>query len=52
LACQLAGVLLAEDPPSVYSQILHNGLFYYTGANAWFLTPASYLYRVLDRVGI
>lgn len=56
LACQLghelAGMLLGEDPPSVYSQIPHNGRFYYTGRNAWFLTPASYLYRVLDRIGI
>ena len=56
LSCQLghelAGMLLGEDPPSVYSQIAHNGRFYYSGRNAWFLTPASYLYRLLDRVGI
>lgn len=56
LSCQLghelAGMLLGEDPPSVYSQIPHDGRFYYTGGSAWFLTPASYLYRVLDRIGI
>jgi glycine/D-amino acid oxidase-like deaminating enzyme len=56
LSCQLgyelAGMLLGEDPPSVYSRIPHKGRFYYSGRNAWFLTPASYLYRVLDKVGI
>ena len=56
LACQLghelAGMLLGDDPPSVYSRIPHHGRFYYSGRNAWFLTPASYLYRVLDKVGI
>jgi glycine/D-amino acid oxidase-like deaminating enzyme len=56
LACQLghelAGMLLGEDPPSVYSRIPHKGRFYYRGGDAWFLTPASYLYRTLDRVGI
>lgn len=56
LSCQLghelAGMLLGEDPPSVYSQIAHNGRFYHTGGNPWFLTPASYLYRVLDKMGI
>jgi glycine/D-amino acid oxidase-like deaminating enzyme len=56
LSCQLgyelAGMLLGEDPPSVYSQIAHSGRFYHTGGKPWFLTPASYLYRVLDRVGI
>ncbi len=56
LACQLghelAGMLLGDDPPSVYSRIRHDGRFYYSGRNAWFLTPASYLYRVLDKVGI
>ncbi len=56
LACQLghelAGMLLGDDPPSVYSRIRHDGRFYYSGGNAWFLTPASYLYRVLDKVGI
>lgn len=56
LACQLgselAGMLLGEDPPSVYSRIPHKGRFYYSGGDGWFLTPASYLYRVLDRVGL
>ncbi|HSM43509.1 MAG TPA: FAD-binding oxidoreductase [Acidimicrobiia bacterium] len=56
LACQLghelAGMLIGEDPPSVYSQIAHDGRFYYTGGRAWFLTPASYLYRTLDKIGI
>lgn len=56
LACQLghelAGMLLGEDPPSVYSRIRHRGRFYYSGRSSWFLTPASYLYRVLDKVGI
>jgi len=55
LSCQLgfelAGMLLGEDPPSVYSQIDHKGRFYYSGRNEWFLTPASYLYRALDKVG-
>ncbi|HEU4895474.1 MAG TPA: FAD-binding oxidoreductase, partial [Acidimicrobiia bacterium] len=55
LSCQLgyelAGMLLGEDPPSVYSQIAHNGRFYYTGGKPWFLTPASHLYRVLDKIG-
>jgi hypothetical protein len=45
-------MLLGEDPPSVYSRIPHPGRFYYSGRRAWFLTPASYLYRVLDKVGL
>lgn len=56
LSCQLghelAGMLLGEDPPSVYSRIAHDGRFYYTGRRAWFLTPAAYLYRTLDKIGI
>lgn len=56
LSCQLghelAGMLLGEDPPSVYSQIHHPERFYYTGKNAWFLTPASILYRTLDKLGV
>jgi glycine/D-amino acid oxidase-like deaminating enzyme len=56
LSCQLghelAGMLLGEDPPSVYSQIAHSGRFYYSGRNAWFLTPASLLYRALDKLGM
>lgn len=55
LSCQLgyelAGMLLGEDPPSVYSRIPHRGRFYYSGTRPWFLTPASYLYRMLDKVG-
>lgn len=56
LSCQLghelAGMLLGEDPPSVYSRIGHRGRFYYSGNRTWFLTPASYLYRVLDKIGM
>lgn len=56
LSCQLghelAMMLLGEGPPSVYSRIPCNGRFYHSGGKAWFLTPASYLYRVLDRVGL
>ena len=56
LSCQLgfelAGMLLGEDPPSVYSQIHHPDRFYYTGRSQWFLTPASILYRTLDRLGV
>lgn len=56
LACQLghelAGMLLGDGPTSVYARIRHDGRFYYTGASAWFLTPASYLFWVLDKVGI
>lgn len=55
LSCQLgheiAGMLLGEDPPSVYSRIPHRGRFYYSG-RPWFLTPASYMYRMLDKVGM
>lgn len=54
LSCQLgyelAGMLLGEDPPSVYTRIPHQGRFYYRGGDPWFLTPASYLYRLLDKV--
>ena len=56
LSCQLghelAGMLLGEAPPSVYSRIPHEGRFYYDGRHPWFLTPASYLYRALDRLGV
>jgi len=56
LACQLgdelAGMLLGEDPPSVYAQVVHSGRFYYSGRNTWFITPASYLYRALDKLGV
>ena len=50
LGHELAGMLLGEDPPSVFSQIPHNGRLYYRG-NPWFLSPASTLYRMLDRLG-
>ena len=52
LGHELAGMLLGEDPPSVFSQIRHQGRFYYSGRNPWFLTPASLLFRTLDRVGL
>ena len=56
LSCQLgyelAGMLLGEDPPSVYSQIHHPGRFYYSGRSDWFLTPASAVYRILDKLNI
>ena len=52
LGHELAGMLLGEDPTSVYATIRHNGRFYYGGRRAWFLTPASVLYRTLDRLGV
>jgi len=52
LGHELAGMLLGEDPTSVYATIPHNGRFYYNGRNAWFLTPASLMYRALDRLGV
>lgn len=52
LGHELAGMLLGEDPPSVYSKIPHNGRFYHTGRKPWFLTPASILYRTLDKLGV
>jgi glycine/D-amino acid oxidase-like deaminating enzyme len=51
LGYELAGMLLGEDPPSVYSRIPHTGRFYHRGGKPWFLTPASYLYRTLDKIG-
>lgn len=51
LGHELAGMLLGEDPPSVFSRIPHPGRFYHRGGWPWFLTPASYLYRALDRLG-
>lgn len=51
LGYELAGMILGEDPPSVFSRIPHKGRPYYRGGDAWFLTPASFLYRTLDRVG-
>ena len=56
LSCQLghelAGMLLGEDPPSVFSQVRHDGRFYYTGGDAWFLTPAYHISRALDRINV
>lgn len=52
LGHELGGMILGEDPPSVYSQIPHDGRFYYSGKRAWFLSPGTYLYRVLDQLGI
>lgn len=51
LGFELAGMLLGEDPPSVYSRIPHTGRFYHRGGKPWFLTPASMLYRTLDKIG-
>ncbi|HLV90302.1 MAG TPA: FAD-binding oxidoreductase [Acidimicrobiia bacterium] len=51
LGHDLAGMVLGEDPPSVFSRIPHRGRFYWNGKNPWFLTPASLLYRTLDRIG-
>ncbi|HEX5695841.1 MAG TPA: FAD-binding oxidoreductase [Acidimicrobiia bacterium] len=45
----LAGMLLGEEPPSVFTKVPHPRRFYYRG-NPWFLTPASLLYRALDRL--
>ena len=45
----LAGMLLGEAPPSVFTKVPHPTRFYYRG-NPWFLTPASILYRTLDRL--
>ena len=50
LGHELAGMILGEDPPSVFSRIPHRGRIYYNG-NPWFLTPASILFRTLDRMG-
>lgn len=52
LGFELAGMLLGEDPPSVYSQIPHETRFYWRGGRPWFLGPASLLYRTLDRLGL
>jgi glycine/D-amino acid oxidase-like deaminating enzyme len=46
---ELGGMLLGEDPPSVFTKVPHPTRFYYRG-NPWFLTPASILYRALDRI--
>ena len=46
---ELAGMLLGEEAPSVFTKVPHPTRFYYRG-NPWFLTPASILYRTLDRL--
>lgn len=51
LGWELAGMILGEDPPSVFSRLPNKGRFYYDGRRAWFLTPASILFRALDRIG-
>jgi glycine/D-amino acid oxidase-like deaminating enzyme len=50
LGHDLAGMILGEDPPSVFTKVPHPTRLYYRG-KPWFLTPASVLYRTLDRVG-
>jgi glycine/D-amino acid oxidase-like deaminating enzyme len=47
---ELGGMLLGEEPPSVFTKVPHPTRFYYRGS-PWFLTPASILYRALDRIG-
>ena len=47
---ELSGMLLGEEPPSVFTKIPPPTRFYYRG-KPWFLTPASILYRALDRLG-
>ena len=44
---ELGGMLLGEEPPSVFTKVPHPTRFFYRG-NPWFLTPASLLYRALD----
>ncbi|HEY5890698.1 MAG TPA: FAD-binding oxidoreductase, partial [Acidimicrobiia bacterium] len=51
LGHDLAGMLLGEDATSPFARIPHNGRFYYQG-RPWFLSPASLLYRTLDKVGL
>jgi glycine/D-amino acid oxidase-like deaminating enzyme len=50
LGHDLAGMLLDEDPPSVFTKVPHTTRLYYNG-KPWFLGPASVLYRTLDRIG-
>lgn len=49
LGHELGGMLLGEEPPSVFTKVPHPTRFYYRG-KPWFLTPASILYRALDRL--
>lgn len=46
---ELGGMLLGEEPPSVFTRVPHPTRFYYR-SKPWFLTPASTLYRALDRI--
>ncbi len=50
MGTELAGMLLGEEPPSVFATVPPPTRFYYRG-EPWFLTPASMLYRALDRLG-
>ncbi len=50
MGTELAGMLLGEEPPSVFTTVPPPTRFYYQGT-PWFLTPASVLYRTLDRIG-
>jgi hypothetical protein len=50
MGTELGGMLLGEDPPSVFTTVPPPTRFYYRG-DPWFLTPASILYRSLDRLG-
>ena len=47
---ELGGMLLGEEPASSFTKIPLPTRFYYRG-RPWFLTPASILYRALDRLG-
>lgn len=51
LGHDLAGMLLGEEPTSPFARIPHKGRIYYQG-HPWFLSPASLLYRTLDKVGM
>lgn len=48
---QLGGMLLGEEPPSVFTKVPAPTRPYYWG-RPWFLGPASILYRTLDRFGL
>jgi glycine/D-amino acid oxidase-like deaminating enzyme len=51
LGHDLAGMLLGEDATSPFARLPHRGRFYYRGY-PWFLSPASVLYRTLDKFGM
>ncbi len=50
MGTELGGMLLGEEPQSVFTTVPPPTRFYYRG-EPWFLTPASVLYRTLDRIG-